>query len=74
MRYKIKEIVIVEDRPFSAADFERFEVDGQEYKIGHGTYRNYVGILKKNKEIELAFKSGAAYLLFQEKSSLNRWQ
>lgn len=60
MRYKIKEIVIVEDRPFSAGDFERFEVDGQEFKIGHGTYRNYVCILKKNKEIELAFNSGAA--------------
>ena len=61
MRSKIKEIVIEEHRPFSAGDFRRFEVDGQEYKMSHGTYRNYVFMLKKNKEIEFAFNSGGAY-------------
>jgi hypothetical protein len=29
--------------------------------MSHGTYRNYVVILKKNKEIEFAFNSGTAY-------------
>jgi hypothetical protein len=61
MRSKIKEIVIEEHRPFSAGDFRRFEVDGQEYKMSQGTYRNYVVMLKKNREIEFAFNSGRAY-------------
>jgi hypothetical protein len=67
MRCKIKEIVIEEHRPFSAGDFRRFEVDGQEFKMSHGTYRNYVSILKKNKEIEFAFISGVAFHTFPGK-------
>lgn len=61
MKCRIKEIVIEEHRPFSFGNFRRFEVDGQEYKMSHGTYRNYLVKLKKNKEIEFAFNSGAAY-------------
>ena len=47
-------IVLVERRPFSFKDFLRFEVNGKEYKMEHGTFRNKISKLNKNGEVELA--------------------
>ncbi len=40
-------IVFVERRPFSFKDFFRFEVNGKEYKMEHGTFRNKISKLNK---------------------------
>ena len=61
MKLKIKEIVLVEDRPFSYLDFAEFEIGGQLYKMGHGVFRNNISKLKKTGEIELAFGSKPAF-------------
>jgi hypothetical protein len=37
MKLKINEIVLVEKRPFSFADFNEIEVGGQEYHMNDGT-------------------------------------
>lgn len=62
MLHRINEIVNQENRPFSVLDFRKFEVDGQEYGMRYGTYRNYIVILKKKEEIEFdSTKDGMAY-------------
>jgi hypothetical protein len=61
MKLKIKEIVFVEDRPFSYLDFAEFEICGQNYKMNHGTFRNNISRLKKQGEIEVAFDSKPAF-------------
>ena len=61
MRLKIKEIVLVQDRPFCYLDFAEFEIVGQEYKMNHGVFRNYISRLKKAREVELAFGSKPAF-------------
>lgn len=47
MMMHIHHLVHDEQRPFSYLDFLRFEVDGQEYKMAHGTFRNNVSCLVK---------------------------
>jgi hypothetical protein len=60
MKLKMKEIVIVQGRPFSYLDFAEFEVSGQTYKMSHGTFRNNISRLRKAGEIELAVGSKPA--------------
>src|SRR3569833_1082124 len=60
MKLKIREIVLVQGRPFSYLDFAQFEVCGQDYKMSHGTFRNNISRLKKAGDIELAFGSQPA--------------
>lgn len=60
MKLKIKEIVLVEGRPFSYLDFAQFEIGGQNFTMKHGTFRNNISKLKKAGEIELAFGSKPA--------------
>ena len=57
MKLKINEIVLVEKRPFSFADFMEFEIGGQEYRMKDGTFRNIISQLRKSGEVELAFRS-----------------
>ncbi len=54
-------LVFVEHRTFSYLDFLRFEVNGKEYKMTHGTFRNKISELKANDEIELAYNSALAF-------------
>ena len=61
MKHRIKEIVLEEDRPFSVPDFRHFEVHDEEYEMSHGTFRNYLSTLKKQREIELAYRDGIGF-------------
>jgi len=57
MLMHIHHIVHEEQRPFSYLDFVRFEVNGQEYKMTHGTFRNNVSCLMKEGLVEVSYKS-----------------
>jgi hypothetical protein len=57
MAKHIAYIVFQEHRPFSYRDFLHFEVDGSEYRMTHGTFRNKVSSLRKKGEVELAYPS-----------------
>ncbi len=61
MKIKMKEIVLLEHRPFSFADFKEFEICGEKYEMRHGTFRNNISRLMKVREVELAFKSKPAF-------------
>jgi hypothetical protein len=61
MEQHMRYIVFEEERPFSFADFRRFEVDGKEYRNAHGTYRNKISRFKKAGKVELYYSSGTAY-------------
>jgi hypothetical protein len=61
MQKRIKEIVILEERPFSFIDLKVFEVDGTRYELKHGTIRNCVSKLVKSGEIEFAYNSGIEF-------------
>jgi hypothetical protein len=61
MKLKIKEIVQLQDRPFSYLDFAEFEVGGQTYKMTHGTFRNYISELKKAGTVKLVCSSKPAF-------------
>jgi hypothetical protein len=54
-------LVHLENRPFSYRDFVVFKVDGIEYKMGHGTYRNKISRLKNAGKVELAYNAGLAF-------------
>ena len=61
IRKRIKEIVVIDDRPFSYLDVLGFELDGVSYTFAHGTIRNYFSKLTKSGEIEFAYNSGVAF-------------
>jgi hypothetical protein len=61
MKLKIREIVLVEERPFSSADFREFEIAGQKYHMKDGTFRNNISKLRKSGVVELAFRSRPAF-------------
>ena len=54
-------IVFVERRPFTFQDFFRFTVNGKEYKMEHGTFRNKISKLNKSGTVELLFNSHIAF-------------
>jgi len=60
MKLKMKEII--EQRPFSFADFREFEIGGKKYQMKHGTFRNNISRLKKRGEVELAFQVQTFFL------------
>jgi abortive infection bacteriophage resistance protein len=47
MRKHINYLVFEECRPFSFCDFSTFKVDGKEYTMSHGTFRNKVSKMIK---------------------------
>jgi hypothetical protein len=57
MRY----LVFTEGRPFSYRDFRDFEVNGENYGMTHGTYRNKISKLKKTGEVEDEYNAGVAF-------------
>jgi hypothetical protein len=60
MKY-ISHIVLEDHRPFSYQDFLRFEVDGKEYRMQHGTFRNKISWLIRTQKVELAYHAGTAF-------------
>ena len=54
-------LVHEEQRPFSYLDFMKFEVDGQEFKMTHGSFRNKVSKLKKEGLVEVSCRSNIAF-------------
>ncbi len=54
-------IVFVERLPFTFKDFFRFTVNGKEYKMKHGTFRNKISKLNKNGTVELLYNSHIAF-------------
>jgi hypothetical protein len=61
MKLKMKEIILLEHRPFSFADFREFEIGGEKYQMKDGTFRNNISKLRKAGEVELAFRSRPAF-------------
>jgi hypothetical protein len=54
-------LVFIERRTFSYLDFLSFEVNGKEYRMEHGTFRNKISKLKKIDQVELAYNSAPAF-------------
>jgi hypothetical protein len=61
MMKHISHIVLEDHRPFSYRDFLRFEVEGKEYRMQHGTFRNKISHLTREKKVELAYNAGIAF-------------
>jgi hypothetical protein len=57
----MRSITYAEHRPFSFLDFLRFEVNGKEYKMQHGTFRNKIMQLLREHKVELAYNAGIAF-------------
>jgi hypothetical protein len=53
----IHHLVHDERTPFSYLDFMKFEVDGLEFKMTHGTFRNNISSLMKEGLVEVSYKS-----------------
>ena len=56
-------IVISERRLFSFHDFLRFEVNGNEYSMAHGTFRNSISKLIKSGEVEQLIIRAVGFIL-----------
>jgi len=54
-------IVLVESRPFSYMDFEKFEVERKVYSVAHGTCRNTFSFLVKIGIIEFEYNCKVSY-------------
>jgi hypothetical protein len=67
MEYRMKQIVFEYNRPFSVSDFISFEVDGKEYSMTAGTFRNNLVDLRKNGIVVLAFRADKAYYTLKGK-------
>lgn len=61
MDQRMEHIVLKEERPFSFVDFSRFEVNGKEYRMSHGTFRNEISKRIKSGMAELDYNCGTAY-------------
>jgi hypothetical protein len=57
----IHHLVHEEQRPFSYLDFMKFEVEGREFKMTHGTFRNNVSSLMKEGLVEVSYKSSVTF-------------
>jgi hypothetical protein len=61
MLMHIHYLIHQEQRPFSYLDFLRFEVDGQTYRMAHGTFRNNVSCLMKEGLLEVSYRSNITF-------------
>jgi hypothetical protein len=61
MEKHMANLVHCENTPFSYRDFTAFEVDGQEYRMSHGTYRNKILGLTKSGKVEKVYNAGIAF-------------
>ena len=57
----IHHLVHDELRPFSYLDFLKFDVDGHEFKMTHGTFRNNISRLVQEGLIEISYKSNITF-------------
>jgi hypothetical protein len=57
----IHHLVHEEQRPFSYLDFMKFEIEGREFKMTHGTFRNNVSSLMKEGLVEVSYKSSITF-------------
>jgi DNA-binding transcriptional ArsR family regulator len=57
----IYHLVHEELRPFSYVDFIKFQVDGREYGMAHGTFRNNISRLMKEGLVEVSYKSNVTF-------------
>jgi hypothetical protein len=57
----IHHLVHEEQKPFSYLDFMKFEVEGREFKMTHGTFRNNVSNLMKEGLVEVSYKSSITF-------------
>jgi hypothetical protein len=64
MKLKMNEIVFLERRPFTFADFRQFEVRGEKYEMSHGVFRNNICKLQKAGIVKRAFPSKPAFYTF----------
>jgi hypothetical protein len=62
----------VEERPFSYKDFEKFEVNGQIYSVAHGTFRNKISRMIKQKIADLVYNSKISFYTLREHPFGNR--
>jgi hypothetical protein len=59
---RITQIIQIENRPFSYVDFvPRFFVNGREWSIGYGTFRNKISLLCKDGNVDVAYYSPQAF-------------
>jgi hypothetical protein len=59
---RISQIVQTENRPFSYVDFvPSFIVDGQNYTIAYGTFRNKMSKMLKAEKVEVVYSSPQAF-------------
>lgn len=61
MRKHAEFIFVNEQRTFSFLDFLHFKVDGREYTMTHGTFRNKISKFREKGIVEPAFNSGIAF-------------
>lgn len=61
MLKRMEYLVESEHRPFTYFDFLSFEVDGKQYKMSHGTFRNKISKLVKSGKVELSCNSGIGF-------------
>ena len=62
LRKRITQIIQTENRPFSYVDFvPSFIVDGQNYTIAYGTFRNKMSEMLKAKKVEVVCYSPQAF-------------
>ena len=57
----IHHLIDEEHRPFSYLDFIKFQVNDEEYRMTHGTFRNNISRLRKEGLIEISYKSSIAF-------------
>ena len=50
-------LVLVQHKPFCFVDFLQFEVNGSEYRVCHGTFRNKISKLRKENQVELSYQT-----------------
>jgi hypothetical protein len=63
---RITQIVQTENRPFSYVDFvPAFKVDGQNYTIAHGTFRNKMSEMLKAEKVEVVCISPQAFYVLK---------
>jgi hypothetical protein len=59
--HHMRNLVFIEKRPFCYRDFLRFEIDGKEYGMKHGTFRNHISKLMKAGKVEREYHSGLCF-------------
>lgn len=66
MKEHIANIVFIEKRPFSYKDFSHFKVDGKDYKISHGTFRNKISKMIQNDEVVAVINSNPKFYTLKD--------